>query len=165
MFGWYFEPLTHGRSNLLPMVYWTPYPWYIEPHTHDILTPYPWYFEPSTHGILNLLPMVYRTPYPWYFEPPTHGILNPLLVKMRGFNLLCWGSKCNYRNLTVGSKYPWVDLSRVQNTIWQRYVKFKLFTKSDNSSYIQFIKNYVLIFNICRVAGLHWCGLVIKESI
>ena len=64
----------------------TPYWWYIDPPTHEILTPpthgistplpmvfwppYPWYIDPPTHGIL--------TPYPWYFDPPIHGILTPL---------------------------------------------------------------------------------------
>ena len=33
----------------MPMEYWTPYPWYIDPPTHGISTP---------------LPMVYRPPYP-----------------------------------------------------------------------------------------------------
>ena len=69
---------THGISTPLPMVFWPPYPWYIDPPTHGILTPYPWYIDPPTHGILTPLPMVYRPPYPWYFDPPTHGILNPL---------------------------------------------------------------------------------------
>ena len=57
---------THGILNPLPMVYpmvfWPPYPWYI---------------DPPTHGILNPLPMVYRPPYPWYFVPPTHRISTP----------------------------------------------------------------------------------------
>lgn len=39
--------VTHDISNPLPMVYPTPYPWYIAPPTHDILNP---------------RPMVYRTP-------------------------------------------------------------------------------------------------------
>ena len=82
------------------MVFWTPYPWYIEPPTYDSLTslfmvlwpPYPWYFVPlhmvcrsPYYGMLTPLYMVYCTPYPlyltsypWYFNPPTHGILNPL---------------------------------------------------------------------------------------
>ena len=76
------------------MVYWSPYPWYIDPHTHGILTPlsmvfwppYPWYIDPPNHGILtpitmvfwHPLPMVYRPPYPWYIYPhPNHGILTP----------------------------------------------------------------------------------------
>jgi hypothetical protein len=44
------------------MVYGAPYPWYIDPPIHGILTPYPWYFDP--------LPMVHR--------PPIHGIFTPL---------------------------------------------------------------------------------------
>ena len=67
--------------------------------------PYPWYINPPIHGILTSLPMVYRPPNPWYFDPPAHGISTPLpmvyqtlsygimnsslLVEMRGggFNL------------------------------------------------------------------------------
>ena len=39
----------------LPMVFWPPYPWYI---------------DPPTHGILNPLPMVYRPPLHMIFWPP-----------------------------------------------------------------------------------------------
>jgi hypothetical protein len=53
-YPWYIEPLIHGISNPIPMIFWPP--------THGMLTPYPLYFEPSTHGILNPLPMVYWTP-------------------------------------------------------------------------------------------------------
>jgi len=58
-----------GRLSrrIIPMVYRIPYPWYIEPPTHVILTSYyPWHIEPPSHGILNPLPMVYLIPYPWY---------------------------------------------------------------------------------------------------
>jgi hypothetical protein len=56
----------------LSMVFWHPYPWYIDP--------YPCY--------IHSLSMVYQTPYPWYFDPPTHDISNsPLLVEMREVNL------------------------------------------------------------------------------
>ena len=48
---WYIELLTHGISNLLPMVYRT-----------------------LSYCIMNPLPIVYRTPYPWYFDPSTHSI-------------------------------------------------------------------------------------------
>ena len=46
---WYFEPhgkltlgsiFIHGILTPLPMVYRPPYPWYIDPPTHGILTPY-----------------------------------------------------------------------------------------------------------------------------
>ena len=75
---WKFWPPTDGISTPLPMVYWTPYPWYIDPPTHGILTPLPmeyripysWYFDPPIHGI--------STPFPWYIEPLTHGISTPL---------------------------------------------------------------------------------------
>jgi hypothetical protein len=38
----YWTPLLktiHGISTPLPMVYWTPYPWYIDPPIHGILPP------------------------------------------------------------------------------------------------------------------------------
>ena len=48
------------------------------PPTHSLFgTPYPWYIDPPTHDILTSLTMVYRPPYPWYIDPPTHGISNP----------------------------------------------------------------------------------------
>ena len=83
---WHIGPLTFGILNALPMVSWTHYPCYIEPHIHGISNPYPWYFEPPTHGILislsmlywtpihgisNPLSMVIWTPYPWYYATPT----------------------------------------------------------------------------------------------
>ena len=43
-----------------------------------IRPPYPWYIDPLTHGILTPLPMVYRPPNPWYFDPLAHGISTPL---------------------------------------------------------------------------------------
>ena len=72
---WYIDPI--------PMVFWPPYPWYIDTPTHGIstpthgiLTPYPWYKYPLTHGILTPyqwymepLPMAYRHSYPWYIDP------------------------------------------------------------------------------------------------
>ena len=62
---------THGILTPLPMVFWPPYPWYIDPPTHGILTPlsmvywppYPWYIDPLTHGIATPLPMVFWPPY------------------------------------------------------------------------------------------------------
>ena len=54
------------------MVYWPPYPWYIDPPTHCISTPYPWYIYPPTHGIST------PPPNPWYFDPHAHGISTPL---------------------------------------------------------------------------------------
>ena len=73
------------------MVYWPPYPWYIDPPTHGILTLlpmeyrnlYPWYFDPPIHGISTPLPMVYWTPYPWYIDPHIHCILTPLPTEYR----------------------------------------------------------------------------------
>jgi hypothetical protein len=72
------------------MVFWAPYPWYIEP--------LPMVFWPPTYVISNPLPMVFWSLYPWYFEPhihgiskllsmvfwtPTHGISNPLSMSYR----------------------------------------------------------------------------------
>ena len=65
------------------MVYWPPYPWYIDPPTHSISTPLPMVYRPPTHGILTPLTMVYRPPYPWYIDPPTHGISTPLTMVYR----------------------------------------------------------------------------------
>ena len=87
------------------MVYRPPYPWYIDPPTHGILTPlplvyrppYPWYIDPPTHGI--------STPYPWYIDPPTYGISNPLLWY---YELLSFG-----KNEGGGSIYH----EGVQNTM------------------------------------------------
>jgi hypothetical protein len=45
--------------NPLSMVFWTPYPWYM---------------EPAIHVISNPISMVYWTTYPRYFDPPTHVI-------------------------------------------------------------------------------------------
>ena len=75
----------------LAIVYRPPYPWYIDPSTHGILTPlsmvywppYPWYTDSLTHGISTPLPMVFWPPYPWYIDTPTHGILNPLPMVYR----------------------------------------------------------------------------------
>ena len=85
----------------LPMVFWPPSPWYINPPTHGISTPYPWqywppypwYINPHTHGILTPQPMVFWPPCPWNIDPPlpmvyqtlSYGIMNSfLLVEMRG---------------------------------------------------------------------------------
>ena len=62
-YPWNIDPTTHGISTPLPMVFWPPYPWYIEPLTYDISTPISMVFWP-------LLPIEY-----W---PPTHDILTSL---------------------------------------------------------------------------------------
>jgi hypothetical protein len=48
------------------MLFWPPYPWYVEPPTNSISNPYPWDIENPSHGISNPLPMAYRFLYPWY---------------------------------------------------------------------------------------------------
>ena len=111
------------------MVFWTPYPWYIEPPTYDSLTslsmvfwpPYPWYFvpytwyvDPPTMVCWPPLYMVYCTPYPlyltsypWYFNPPTHGISRGSIYH-EGFKIQWWnidpGVNISWK-LTPGSKY------------------------------------------------------------
>jgi hypothetical protein len=112
-YPWYFYPLpmvflplTHGiltpaiHNSLIPlhMVFWIPYPWYIETNIQVTLTRYPWcieplsmvygtpypwysdtfpwYFNPYAHGILT--PFPYFDHCPWYFNPPTHGVSNSL---------------------------------------------------------------------------------------
>jgi hypothetical protein len=102
----------------------TPYPWYIEPSIHGILTPlpmvyqtpYPWYFDPPTHGILTPLSMVYWTPYPWYFDNPTHGILTTLPIswlEMRGVKIP-WGFNLPYKGAGQfsirGVNIPWIKI-------------------------------------------------------
>ena len=84
----------------LPMVYRTPYPWYINLLIHGILSPYPWNFDP--------IPLVYWTPCPWYFDslsmvfPPNHGISKPLPMPF-------WPP--THGNLTpihgIWTPYPW----------------------------------------------------------
>ena len=50
--------------------------------------PYPWYIDPPTHGILTPLPMEYRPPLPMEYQSLSYGIINfSLLVEMRGFKL------------------------------------------------------------------------------
>ena len=75
-YSWYIDPPTNGISTSLAMVFWPPYPWYIDPYswyndplTHGILTILPMEYRPPFHGILTSLSMVYRPPYPWYFDP------------------------------------------------------------------------------------------------
>jgi hypothetical protein len=90
-------PPTHGILIPLPMVYWTPYPWY---------------FYPPTHGIFIPLPMVYQT--------LSYGIMNPsLLVEIRGVNLPWSGSKYNDEKFTPGTKYHMVFWPRDQYIIWK----------------------------------------------
>ena len=69
-YPWYIEPPTHGILNPVSKVFWTHYPSHIEPTAHCILTPYIWYINPTIHGISNSMSMVYRTPYPWCMEHP-----------------------------------------------------------------------------------------------
>jgi hypothetical protein len=67
--------------NWTPMVFWLPYPWYIDP-----------------------LPMIFWPTCLWYIKP-SYGIVNSsLLVEMRGggFNLPWGGSKYNGKNWTPG---------------------------------------------------------------
>jgi hypothetical protein len=54
------------------------------------LTPYPWYIDPHTHGILTPLSMVFWPPYPWYFDPPIHDILNPLPMYIEPLPMVFW---------------------------------------------------------------------------
>jgi hypothetical protein len=124
----------------IPMVYWPPYPWYIDPPTHGILTrlsmvfyPLPMVFWSPTHGIISTtLPVVYRPPYPWYIDIPTHGILTPLpmiyqpisyvlwtlslLVEMRGGSIYHEGVQN-----TMTKNWP-----RGQNTIWKIEPRVKI---------------------------------------
>ena len=98
LYPWYIEPPTHGVCPL-PMIYKTPYPWYIGslsmvfwPPAHNILVLclYPWCIELPIHGILTPLPTEFWLPYPYLsnplsmvFWPPTHDIPNPLSIVYR----------------------------------------------------------------------------------
>ena len=71
LYPWYFEPLTHG---ILTPYTWNPLSMVCWPLT--LGTPFLWYFEPPIHGILNPYPWylnplhkVFGHPYPWYFDP------------------------------------------------------------------------------------------------
>ena len=71
----------HGISNLLPIVYHTLYPWYI---------------EPPSYGVSNSLPMVYWTSFLWHYEPA-------LLVKM-SVQFTMMGFKIPWRKFEPGVK-------------------------------------------------------------
>ena len=68
--------------------------------------PYPWYIDPPIHGILTPLPMEYRPPYLWYYELLSFGrnegggggVQNTMTKK------LTLGSKYHMENLPWGSK-------------------------------------------------------------
>ena len=103
------NPLNHGISNPLPMIYRPPYPWYIDPLSMVYQPPNPWYFD--------LL-------CPWNIDPPTYGISNPLLCYYEllsfgrnegGLNLPWGGSKYNDKKLTPGSKYHMENWTQGQN--------------------------------------------------
>jgi hypothetical protein len=100
------------------------------------LTPYPWYIDPHTHGILTPLSMVFWPPYQWYIEPPTHGILTPLPIywlEMRGVKIP-WGFNLPYRGggqYTMDENWP-----RGQFTMG---VKIPYDTGSDIISIISFV--------------------------
>ena len=63
-YPWYINPPIHGILTPLPMVYWPP--------THGISTPQPMVSWPPAHGISTSLPMVYQTLL-WYYELLSFG--------------------------------------------------------------------------------------------
>jgi hypothetical protein len=90
----------------------TPYWWYIDPPTHEILTP-------PTHGISTPQPMVFWLPCPWNIDPPTYGISNPLLwyYELLSFGRNEGGGGSIYHEgvqNTMTKNWP-----RGQNTIWK----------------------------------------------
>ena len=106
------------------MVYWPPYPWYIDP-------PYPWYINPPIHGILtphtygiSTPPpppqlMVFWPPCPCNIDPPTYGISNPLLWY---YELLSFGRnegfKIQWQKIDPRVKIPYMEnWTRGQNII------------------------------------------------
>jgi hypothetical protein len=94
------------------MVFWPPYPWYIDPLTHGILTP---------------LSMVFWSPYPWNIDPPTHDILTSLPIswlEMGGWGVnIPWGFILPYRGESVFNKgvqytVPWMKIDTGVNLPW-----------------------------------------------
>ena len=102
-YSWYSDPPTHGILTLLPMEY--------RPPTHGILTPYPWYFDPPIHGISTPLPMIYWPPYPRYFDsPPTHDILTSLPISWLEIGAgvkIPWGFNIPWMKIDPGVNLPW----------------------------------------------------------
>jgi hypothetical protein len=106
-------------THSLPMVFWPPYPWYIDPLNHGILTLLTMVYRPSTHGILTPLPMVYRPPYPWYidllpmvYQTLSYGIMNSsLLGEMRGLQFTMMGFKIQWQKIDPGVKIPYGKLN------------------------------------------------------
>ena len=92
------------------MAYRPLYPWYIDPLTHGISTPLPMVFWPPIHGILTPLPMVHQSPYPWYFDPPylwyiespIHGILTPIPMVFWSLSMVYWPPTHG-----ILTPYPW----------------------------------------------------------
>ena len=88
--------------GILPLVLWSPYPWYYDPLPMVYRTPYPWYIQLPTHGMLTPFPLYFDTlsmtiwtPYPWYFELPTHRMLTPYPWHMNPLSMIFW------------TRYPW----------------------------------------------------------
>ena len=121
-YPWYIEPPNNGISSPLPMVFWNPYPWYIKPPTHGISNPLPMIYRTPVYGILNPLPMAYRTPYSCCL------CIRPINKKLS--------------SLCISNVYFDTDMisSRV---IWQEYhwslfyLSFLYFDKKKNSLEIQ----------------------------
>jgi hypothetical protein len=66
------------------MVYRPPYPWFIDPGTHGILTPCPWNIDPTTYGISNPLLWYHELLSFGIYQTLSYGIMNSsLLVEMR----------------------------------------------------------------------------------
>ena len=61
------------------MVFWSPYPCYLDRPIPSILTPLPMVCWPLIHGILTPLTMEYRSPIHGILTP-THSISNPLTM-------------------------------------------------------------------------------------
>ena len=141
-----FWPPTYGILTLLSMVLWPPYPWNIEPLTMVFWTP--------AHAISNTLSMV--------FWPPTHGISNPLLwycepllVEMRGVNLLWGGSKYNVEKSTLWSKYH-MKIHPSINIPWGS--KYHMIPVISNESGKERIMITINILYLCYFAKCIFCS-------
>jgi hypothetical protein len=92
---WYFDPLAHGISNLIPLVYRT--------FCYRIMNPLHMVLWPPIHGMLNHIHLAYQTTYPWYFGTPTQCILN-------------------YIPMVSKTPYPWhIKLGSIFHVHWSQY--------------------------------------------
>jgi hypothetical protein len=102
-YWWHIDPPTHGILTHLSMVYWPPYPWYIDHPIHGILIPLPMEYRPHTHDMLTSLPITWLE----MGDQNTMGVeftIPGAQFSIRGFNIP-WIKIDPVVNLPWGSKY------------------------------------------------------------